>query len=81
MSAGSLAINPIFHAHTKHIEMDIHFVCDHLVIKKLVVHYVPTDYQAADIFTKMLPSTPFLLLWDKLNLCLPPSNPRKQDRK
>ena len=37
MSASALALNPIFHAQTKHIEADIHFVHDKVLGKKLEV--------------------------------------------
>lgn len=34
LSTGSLANNPIFHACTKHIELDIHFIRDKIQLKK-----------------------------------------------
>lgn len=72
MSASSLAVNPTFHARTKHIEVDVHFVCNRMVTKKLVVRYVPSTYQMADILTKVLSTVRFLYLRDKLNVFLTP---------
>ncbi|KAJ4703269.1 Retrovirus-related Pol polyprotein from transposon TNT 1-94 [Melia azedarach] len=43
-SVAALAQNPIFHARTKHIELDIHFVCDQVLAKTLDVRYVPSTH-------------------------------------
>ena len=72
MSAGSLAANPVFHARTKHIEIDVHFVCDKVLQKSLEVRYVPSSDQPADILTKVLSTARFLHLRDTLNVRPPP---------
>lgn len=69
MSASSLASNPTFHSLTKHIKIDVHFVRDRVVSKKLGVCYVPSSSQIADILTKVLSTSRFFHLRDKLNVC------------
>lgn len=54
ISAISLASNPVFHARSKHIEVDYHFVSEKVLRKDLSVHYVASQDQVADIFTKGL---------------------------
>ena len=72
MSARSLAANPMFHAHTKHIEIDMHLVRDKVLQKTLEVRNVPSLDQLAHILTKVLSTTRFLHLCDKLNVRPPP---------
>jgi len=66
LGALALASNPIFHARTKHIEVDYHFNREKILHKDLVAHYISTEDQCADIFTKGLTSSRFLFLRDKL---------------
>ncbi|RVX16655.1 Retrovirus-related Pol polyprotein from transposon RE2 [Vitis vinifera] len=54
LRAGALAANQVFHSRTKHIEVDVHYVREHVLDKKLVVSYVPSVEQVADLFTKPL---------------------------
>uniref|UniRef100_A0A2N9FVU6 Reverse transcriptase Ty1/copia-type domain-containing protein n=1 Tax=Fagus sylvatica TaxID=28930 RepID=A0A2N9FVU6_FAGSY len=56
ISALAIASNPMFHAHTKHIEVDFHFVRERVLRKDLEVKFVSTVDQLADIFTKSLPT-------------------------
>jgi hypothetical protein len=58
-SALALASNPVFHGRTKHIEVDYHFVREKVVCGDLLLQFICTHDQLADIFTKALPSTRF----------------------
>ena len=45
----------MYHAQTKHIELDVQFICNLIVDKQLEVRYVPTAKQPTDLLTKALP--------------------------
>ena len=68
MSAIALASNPVMHARTKHIELDIHFVRDKVLNKEMEHKHVPTADQIADIFTKPLSKQSFVKLRNKLGI-------------
>ena len=72
ISATYLAINPILHSRTQHIEIDYHFVRERVARGALLVQYVSTKDQIADLFTKGLSSVRYRFLRDKLSLCSSP---------
>jgi len=56
IGAKYLSANPVFHARTKHIEVDYHFVRERVSKKLLDIDFVPSGDQIADGFTKALPT-------------------------
>ncbi|XP_062211715.1 uncharacterized protein LOC133912813 [Phragmites australis] len=59
ISAVYFSTNPVQHQHTKHIEIDLHFVRERVAAGAVRVLHVPTSSQYADIFTKGLPLSIF----------------------
>ena len=51
----SLAKNPTHHAKTKHVDVQLHFIRDHVEKGTINVEYCPTENMLADLMTKGLP--------------------------
>ncbi|GKA73729.1 gag/pol polyprotein [Tanacetum coccineum] len=66
LGATYLSANLIFHARTKHVEIDYHFVREKVAQRDLRVQHISTHDQIADIFTKPLRTPRFLFIRSKL---------------
>ena len=61
-SAIAISNNPVLHQRTKHIDIRYHFIRDHISNGEIELHFIPTEYQLADIFTKPLDEPTFTRL-------------------
>jgi len=57
--ATCITVNHVLHECSKHIKVDYHFMRERESHGDLIVTYVLTQLQLADIFTKMLPVNRF----------------------
>ncbi|KAI3735214.1 hypothetical protein L6452_14704 [Arctium lappa] len=67
-SAIAIANNPVLHSKTKHIKIIYHFIRDHVMNGDIELHFIPTDYQLTDLFTKPLDEIRFNFLISELGM-------------
>ncbi|XP_052117716.1 uncharacterized mitochondrial protein AtMg00810-like [Arachis duranensis] len=63
-----LSTNPVWHSRSKHFEVDLAFVRDHVATGRIAVKHIPGDVQIAYIMTKAVSSTKFLDFRSKLRI-------------
>jgi hypothetical protein len=68
VSAVYMTANPVHHRLMKHIEIDIHFVCDQVALEQVRVLHVPSTHEFTNIMTKGLPVQLFTDF--RSNLCV-----------
>ncbi|GJY13746.1 retrovirus-related pol polyprotein from transposon TNT 1-94 [Tanacetum coccineum] len=61
-SAIVISNNPVLYSITKNIDIRYHFIRDHILKGDIELHFIPTEYQLADIFTKPLDEPTFTIL-------------------
>ncbi|GKB87392.1 retrovirus-related pol polyprotein from transposon TNT 1-94 [Tanacetum coccineum] len=69
-NTSSIAIsnNLVLHSRTKHIDIRYYFISDHILKGNIKLHFIPTKYQLADIFTKPLDEPTFTRLKAELGI-------------
>ncbi|GKF55031.1 hypothetical protein Tco_0165371 [Tanacetum coccineum] len=53
-SAIAISCNPVHHSKTKHIDIRYYFIKEHVEKGTMEIYFVGTEYQLADLFTKVL---------------------------
>ncbi|GJY70951.1 retrovirus-related pol polyprotein from transposon TNT 1-94, partial [Tanacetum coccineum] len=67
-SAIAISNNPVLHSRAIHIDIRYHFIRDHILKGDIELHFTPTEYQLADIFTKPLDEPTFTRLKVELGM-------------
>ncbi|GJY46534.1 hypothetical protein Tco_0435597 [Tanacetum coccineum] len=67
-SAIAISNHPVLHSRTKHIDIRYHFIRDHFLKGNIELHFIPTQYQLADIFPKPLDEPTFKRLIVELGM-------------
>ncbi|GJX09672.1 hypothetical protein Tco_0199531 [Tanacetum coccineum] len=67
-SAIAISNNPVLHSRTKHIDIRYHFIRDYILKGDIELHFIPTKYQLADIFTKPLDEPTFTRMKAELGM-------------
>ncbi|GKB66187.1 hypothetical protein Tco_0927599, partial [Tanacetum coccineum] len=64
----AISNNPVLHSRTKHIDIRYHFIRDHIIKGDIELHFILTQYQLDDIFTKPLEKPTFKRLIVELSM-------------
>ncbi|GKC05119.1 hypothetical protein Tco_0996729 [Tanacetum coccineum] len=75
-SAIAISNNLVLHSRTKHIDIRYHFIRYHILKGDIELHFIPTQYQLADIFTELLDEPTFKRLIVELGMLNIDSKPK-----
>ncbi|GJX50739.1 hypothetical protein Tco_0277584 [Tanacetum coccineum] len=67
-SAIAISNNLVLHSRTKHMDIRYHFIRDHILKGDIELHFISTQYQLTDIFTKPLVEPTFKRLIVELGM-------------
>uniref|UniRef100_A0A0A9FRF0 Uncharacterized protein n=1 Tax=Arundo donax TaxID=35708 RepID=A0A0A9FRF0_ARUDO len=68
----SIARDPVKHELTKHIGVDASYMRSHVQDQVVTLHYVPSELQLADFFTKPRTRAQYGYFFSKLSVVDPP---------
>lgn len=64
----ALAHNPVYHARTKHIDIQHHYIRDEVAAGRINLQYIPTSEMIADGLTKALTHAKFHTFVKQMNM-------------
>nr|GEY51040.1 retrovirus-related Pol polyprotein from transposon TNT 1-94 [Tanacetum cinerariifolium] len=67
-SAIAISCNSVQHSRTKHINIQSHFIKEHVEKRTVKLYFIETEYQLADLFTKALPKERFEYLVHRIGM-------------
>lgn len=75
VSSVLMAHNPVQHARSKHLEIDLFFVREKVINGTVKVTHIASENQLTYLFTESLAQSRFQFMKDKLNVMKPYSPP------